>query len=58
VARGRRTDRDRSSNAVSERLGHAKISITSDTYSHVIPAMETDAADRIAALIPRLRRSG
>jgi integrase len=43
---------------VSERLGHAKISITLDTYSHVIPAMETDAADRIAALIPRLRRSG
>jgi integrase len=43
---------------VSERLGHAKIAITLDTYSHVIPAMETDAADRIAALILRARRSG
>lgn len=36
---------------VQERLGHAAISITLDTYSHVVPAMATDAADRVASLI-------
>jgi integrase len=29
---------------VSERLGHASISITLDTYSHVLPAMQAEAA--------------
>ena len=36
---------------VQERLGHSTIGITLDVYSHVLPAMETDAADRVAALI-------
>jgi integrase len=36
---------------VSERLGHANISITLDTYSHAIPAMQEDAAAKVAALI-------
>ena len=36
---------------VSERLGHSTIGITLDIYSHVNPAMQTDAADRVAALI-------
>ena len=36
---------------VSERLGHANIAITLDTHSHVLPAMQEDAADKIAALI-------
>jgi integrase len=35
---------------VSERLGHANISITLDVYSHAIPAMEEEAAAKIAAL--------
>jgi integrase len=30
---------------VSERLGHASISITLDTYSHVLPTMQTQASD-------------
>jgi integrase len=30
---------------VSERLGHASIGITLDTYSHVLPAMQQEAAD-------------
>jgi integrase len=30
---------------VSERLGHASIGITLDTYSHVLPSMQQDAAD-------------
>ncbi len=36
---------------VQERLGHSNISITLDTYSHVIPSMQTDAASQVAALI-------
>lgn len=36
---------------VQERLGHSNISITLDTYSHVLPTMQTDAAERVAALI-------
>jgi integrase len=35
---------------VSEILGHASISITLDTYSHAVPAMQEEAATRIAAL--------
>src|SRR5438045_5041528 len=36
---------------VSERLGHSTVSITLDTYSHAIPALEEDAAARIAAIL-------
>jgi len=36
---------------VSERLGHATISITLDTYSHAIPAMQEEAAMLIADLV-------
>ena len=36
---------------VQERLGHSTIAITLDTYSHAIPAMQEDAAAKIAALI-------
>ncbi len=36
---------------VSERLGHAGVGITLDTYSHAIPAMQEDAAATVAALI-------
>ena len=35
----------------SERLGHAAISITLQTYSHVVPAMQREAADIFAAAI-------
>ncbi len=34
--------------AVSERLGHSSISLTLDTYSHVLPALGEDAAVRAA----------
>lgn len=36
---------------VQERLGHASIQMTLDTYSHSVPAMDVLAADRIAALV-------
>lgn len=36
---------------VSERLGHASITITLDTYSHAIPAMPETAAALVASLV-------
>jgi integrase len=40
---------------VSERLGHATVSITLDTYSHVLPGMQEEAARKLdAALRPLL----
>lgn len=36
---------------VSERLGHASIAITLDTYSHVLPQSDEEAATTIAAMI-------
>lgn len=36
---------------VSERLGHATIAITLDTYSHVLPNMQQEAAAKLEALL-------
>ncbi len=36
---------------VSERLGHASIVLTLDTYSHVLPNMQQDATDKIEKLM-------
>lgn len=36
---------------VSTRLGHANISITLDTYSHVLDEHQDDAAEKVAALL-------
>jgi len=36
---------------VSERLGHASINITLDTYSHVLPGLQEAAADRFDNLM-------
>ena len=36
---------------VSERLGHANIAITMDTYSHVLPGLDAQAAGTVARLI-------
>jgi len=36
---------------VSERLGHATIAITLDTYSHVLPDMQRDAANLLDAIL-------
>ena len=44
---------------VSERLGHAKVGITLDTYSHVLPNMQAEAADSVdAALRDAINRRG
>jgi integrase len=36
---------------VSERLGHASVGVTLDTYSHTIPAMQETAAALVATLV-------
>jgi integrase len=36
---------------VSERLGHATVSLTLDVHSHAIPALQEDAAATVAALV-------
>jgi integrase len=39
------------SKVVSERLGHASIVITLDTYSHVLPDMQDEAVNRLQAVL-------
>lgn len=36
---------------VSERLGHASITLTLDTYSHVLPSMQQQAAERLESML-------
>ncbi len=43
---------------VQERLGHANISITMDTYSHVLPDMQESAAELVAALVEEAGSEG
>jgi integrase len=41
---------------VSERLGHATVSITLDTYSHVLPDMQDVAASAMSAMLAKARQ--
>jgi integrase len=41
---------------VSERLGHASITLTLDTYSHVLPGMQEQATERLDALLTGARQ--
>jgi integrase len=36
---------------VQERLGHSSIVLTMDTYSHVIPSMQSNAAEKMDSLL-------
>jgi integrase len=36
---------------VQERLGHSSVTFTLDRYSHVVPAMQEDAAATVARLV-------
>jgi hypothetical protein len=36
-----------------ETLGHSQISMTMNTYSHVIPALQRESADRMDKLLRR-----
>jgi integrase len=38
---------------ISERLGHSSLGITADTYTHVLPVVASESAERRARLIPR-----
>ena len=38
-------------NAVSERLGHSTINIALDTYSHVMPDMQDEAAEKLHGVL-------
>ncbi|CAN5732609.1 site-specific integrase [soil metagenome] len=40
---------------VSERLGHSSISLTLDTYSHAVPALQAEAAESVANLLQQAR---
>ena len=39
---------------VQEMMGHATINITLDTYSHVLPDMQNEAANRLGDLLSQL----
>jgi len=39
---------------VSKRLGHSKVSITLDTYGHLLPGMQQETADFIDGLVTPL----
>ena len=41
---------------VSERLGHASVTITLDNYAHVLPDMQQAAAERLDGLLFSPRR--
>ncbi len=41
---------------VQERLGHANVGITLDTYSHATPAMQSEAAETVAGFVFGARR--
>ncbi len=40
-----------SAKVVAERLGHSSVVLTLDTYSHVLPAMQTDATNRLEEMM-------
>lgn len=37
--------------AVMETLGHSQISLTLNTYSHVMPSLQREAADQMEAVL-------
>ena len=38
---------------IMETLGHSQISLTLNTYSHVLPALQVDAAAKLDAILTR-----
>jgi integrase len=36
---------------ISERIGHASVAFTLEVYSHVLPGVDRDAAEQMAALV-------
>ncbi|UUU37116.1 tyrosine-type recombinase/integrase [Streptomyces sp. CA-210063] len=44
--------------AVKETLRHSTITLTSDTYTSLLPELDREIAEKAAALVPRSHRSG
>jgi len=40
---------------VSDRLGHSTVAFTLDRYSHHVPALDEEAAEKVAGLIPAMK---
>jgi integrase len=49
---------DVSAKVVSERLGHSSITLTLDTYSHVLPTMQRRAADTMGRILGQKLENG
>jgi integrase len=49
---------DVSAKVVSERLGHSSVTLTLDTYSHVLPTMQRRAADLMGQILGRRVEGG
>jgi integrase len=43
---------------VSERLGHSKVAVTLDIYSHLLPTMQDGAAAQLESLLHRKPENG
>ena len=43
---------------VMEVLGHSEISTTMDTYSHIVPELQQEAADRVEAILSQRQQGG
>jgi integrase len=43
---------------VADQLGHSSITLTMNTYAHVLPASLDEAADRLDAMLTERRRTG
>ncbi|GAA3766728.1 hypothetical protein GCM10022206_01610 [Streptomyces chiangmaiensis] len=43
--------------SIKETLRHSTITLTSDTYTSLLPEVDKEIAERAAALVPRARRS-
>jgi integrase len=41
-----------------EILGHSEITTTMDTYSHVVPELQQEAADRVEAILSQRLKTG
>jgi integrase len=53
AARGRLRAEGVHPKVVQERLGHSQISVTVDTYSHVLPTMQAEAAGKFDDMLAR-----
>jgi integrase len=45
-----------SARVVMEILGHSDIGLTMNTYSHVVPELQRDAADRMESLLTQSKQ--